>query len=86
MIESKFIVSRGAFTATHFCHGDNLLGVAPWVPGLLGLSRDYLYGQLGFWKNGERRAHAVLVVPCVDGVVRAYARDIELEAAVSRVA
>jgi cytochrome c553 len=40
------------------CHGDNLLGVQPYVPGLLGLSRDYLYGQLGFWKNGERRAHA----------------------------
>lgn len=40
------------------CHGENLLGVTPNVPGLLGLSRDYLYGQLGFWKNGERRAHA----------------------------
>lgn len=40
------------------CHGQNLLGVHPFVPGLLGLSRDYLYGQLGFWKNGERRAHA----------------------------
>lgn len=40
------------------CHGQNLLGVNPGVPGLLGLSRDYLYGQLGFWKNGERRAHA----------------------------
>ena len=40
------------------CHGQNLLGVNPYVPGLLGLSRDYIYGQLGFWKNGERRAHA----------------------------
>jgi cytochrome c553 len=40
------------------CHGDNLVGVNPYVPGLLGLSRDYIYGQLGFWKNGERRAHA----------------------------
>ena len=40
------------------CHGANLMGVAPYVPGLLGLSRDYLYGQLGFWKNGERRAHS----------------------------
>ena len=39
------------------CHGQDLLGAAPYVPGLLGLSRDYLYGQLGFWKNGERRAH-----------------------------
>lgn len=40
------------------CHGANLMGVRPDVPGLLGLSREYLYGQLGFWKNGERRAHA----------------------------
>ena len=40
------------------CHGRNLLGVNPYVPGLLGLSRDYLYGQLGFWKTGERRAQA----------------------------
>jgi cytochrome c553 len=40
------------------CHGDNLLGVDPDVPGLLGVSRDYLYAQLGFWKNGERRAYA----------------------------
>ena len=40
------------------CHGQNLSGIEPNVPGLLGLSRDYLYGQLGFWKNGERRAHA----------------------------
>ena len=40
------------------CHGDNLLGVNPNIPGLLGLSRYYLYAQIGFWKNGERRAHA----------------------------
>ena len=40
------------------CHGDNLLGINPNVPGLLGLSRYYLYAQIGFWKNGERRAHA----------------------------
>lgn len=40
------------------CHGERLTGVAPSIPGLLGLSRDYLYGQLGFWKTGERRAQA----------------------------
>jgi cytochrome c553 len=28
------------------------------VPGLLGLPRDYLVGQLGAWLTGERRAHA----------------------------
>ncbi|HYI88038.1 MAG TPA: c-type cytochrome, partial [Burkholderiales bacterium] len=40
------------------CHGEKLTGVKPAIPGLLGLSRDYLYGQLGYWKTGERRAHA----------------------------
>jgi cytochrome c553 len=40
------------------CHGERLMGVAPAVPGLLGLSRDYLLAQIGHWKNGERRAHA----------------------------
>ena len=38
------------------CHGDALTGVAPAVPGLLGLSSDYLQAQLGHWKSGERRA------------------------------
>lgn len=38
------------------CHGETLTGVQPDVPGLLGLSRDYLAGQLGAWKNGLRHA------------------------------
>jgi cytochrome c553 len=40
------------------CHGVRLMGVTPAVPGLLGLSRDYLAAQLGAWMNGTRRAHA----------------------------
>lgn len=40
------------------CHGQALTGVAPAIPGLLGLPRDYLKGQLGAWVNGQRRAHA----------------------------
>lgn len=40
------------------CHGQALTGVAPAIPGLLGLPRDYLNGQLGAWKAGQRRAHA----------------------------
>jgi cytochrome c553 len=39
------------------CHGQKMTGVAPNVPGLLGLPRDYLNSQLGAWKNGQRRAH-----------------------------
>jgi cytochrome c553 len=40
------------------CHGQGMTGVAPVVPGLLGLPRDYLNAQLGAWKAGQRRAHA----------------------------
>lgn len=40
------------------CHSSAMTGVAPNVPGLLGLSRDYLNAQLGAWKAGKRRAHA----------------------------
>ncbi|HEX2010529.1 MAG TPA: cytochrome C [Roseateles sp.] len=40
------------------CHGERLTGVQPFVPGLLGLPRDYLNGQLGAWRSGQRRAVA----------------------------
>ncbi|HEY2592178.1 MAG TPA: c-type cytochrome, partial [Steroidobacteraceae bacterium] len=36
----------------------SLLGVEPDVPGLLGLSRDYLVAQLTAWRIGARRARA----------------------------
>jgi cytochrome c553 len=39
------------------CHGAALTGVAPAVPGLLGLPRDYLNSQFGAWRIGQRRAH-----------------------------
>ncbi|MGH8206097.1 MAG: c-type cytochrome, partial [Steroidobacteraceae bacterium] len=40
------------------CHGTQLLGVEPNVPGLLGVSQDYLLGQLGAWRSGARAAMA----------------------------
>lgn len=40
------------------CHGRELTGVAPNVPGLLGLPRDYVNAQLGAWKSGQRSAQA----------------------------
>lgn len=40
------------------CHGAALTGVEPAVPGLLGLPRDYLIGQMGAWRTGLRHAHA----------------------------
>ncbi len=40
------------------CHGQAMTGVLPYIPGVLGLPRDYLNAQLGAWKTGKRRAQA----------------------------
>lgn len=34
------------------CHGEKLMGTAPFIPGLLGLPRGYLAAQFGAWKTG----------------------------------
>jgi cytochrome c553 len=44
--------------ACRSCHGQALTGTLPATPGLLGLPRDYLTGQLGAWHTGQRRALA----------------------------
>jgi cytochrome c553 len=46
----------GQVPACIACHGSALTGVAPSIPGLIGLPRDYLLSQLGAWKNGTRHA------------------------------
>ncbi len=38
------------------CHGSPLTGVAPAIPGLLGLPTAYLSAQLGAWRAGQRHA------------------------------
>lgn len=38
------------------CHGAALMGVAPAVPALIGMPRDYLNAQLGAWRAGNRHA------------------------------
>ena len=40
------------------CHGAAMTGIAPAVPGLLGLPRDYVVAQLGAWQTGKRHATA----------------------------
>ncbi|KIF83981.1 cytochrome C553 [Noviherbaspirillum autotrophicum] len=40
------------------CHGKALTGVAPFIPGLLGIPRDYINAQFGAWRSGARRAMA----------------------------
>ena len=47
---------RAGVPACVACHGTALAGVAPSLPGLLGLPRDYLVAQLGAWRVGARSA------------------------------
>ena len=52
------------------CHGTALTGARPALPGLLGLSADYIVAQLGAWKTGARRAAAP---DCMADIARALA-------------
>jgi cytochrome c553 len=52
------------------CHGERLMGAGQDIPGLLGLSRDYLNSQLGAWRSGQRQAAAP---DCMDKVAKALA-------------
>ena len=40
------------------CHGANMAGRQPAMPGLLTLPPDYLIGQIGAWRTGQRHAKA----------------------------
>jgi cytochrome c553 len=40
------------------CHGSQLTGMEPGVPGLLGLRPNYISAQLGAWRYGTRTALA----------------------------
>ena len=62
---------RGVPACTQ-CHGAQLTGSLPAVPGLLGLSRDYLNSQLGAWRAGRRSAKAP---DCMAHVARSLAQD-----------
>jgi len=54
------LVTRGdterALPACISCHGDQMTGARPGIPGLIGLPADYLGAQLGAWQTGQRRA------------------------------
>ena len=47
------------------CHGPNLTGMNPGIPGLLGLRPTYVSAQLGAWRYGTRTA---LAPDCMQGV------------------
>lgn len=40
------------------CHGSELTGMEPGIPGLLGLRSNYISAQLGAWRYGTRTAAA----------------------------
>ncbi|ARU05010.1 cytochrome C [Comamonas serinivorans] len=61
------------------CHGEQLMGIAPNTPALLGLPKAYLVGQLGAWRTGQRRA---LAPDCMARVVHELT-DEDLHAAAS---
>jgi cytochrome c553 len=52
------------------CHGAALMGVAPAIPALIGMPRDYLNAQLGAWRTGNRHANAP---DCMAQVAKALA-------------
>ncbi|MBS0447126.1 MAG: c-type cytochrome [Proteobacteria bacterium] len=54
------------------CHGAALMGVAPAIPALLGLPRDYLNGQLGAWRTGNRHA---MTPDCMGQIAQRLAPD-----------
>ncbi len=58
------------------CHGKGLLGVAPNIPGLLGLPADYVSAQMGAWKVDTRRAPA----PDCMGDIAKQLSDVEVNA------
>jgi len=49
------------------CHGEALTGLAPSVPGLVGLPKNYLVAQFGAWRSGQRQARTP---DCMAQIVR----------------
>ena len=54
------LVLRGApergIPACTTCHGEQMAGALPAIPGLITLPADYLAGQLGAWRTDQRKA------------------------------
>jgi cytochrome c553 len=67
LVASQTILTRGQTLVTKgdpgkdipacaTCHGANLSGREPGIPGLIGLRPDYISAQLGAWRYGTRTA------------------------------
>ena len=68
--------SAGVPACMH-CHGEQLMGIAPNTPALLGLPKAYLTAQLGAWRTGQRQA---LAPDCMAQIIHELS-DAELDAA-----
>ena len=58
------------------CHGDKLAGFEPMMPGVLGLSYDYINHQLVSWRTHTRAAEG----PYCMGVVANRMRESDISA------
>jgi len=58
------------------CHGERLTGVEPAIPGLAGLSYDYISAQIGSWRTHTRAAKS----PDCMAVVATRLRDADITA------
>jgi cytochrome c553 len=60
--QGQTLVMRGdpvrQIPACGSCHGSELTGMEPAIPGLLGLRPNYISAQLGAWRYGTRTAKA----------------------------
>jgi cytochrome c553 len=86
LARGQAIVERGdparGLPACAVCHGADLLGLDPAIPGLLALSPDYLAAQLGAWSAGTRSAAAP---DCMAAVAKLLSPD-EIAAATAWIA
>ncbi|MDQ6645887.1 MAG: c-type cytochrome [Pseudomonadota bacterium] len=57
--------------ACNSCHGGKLNGVEPLIPGLVGLSSDYLEDELNAWRNRTRAAKEPFCMGIVANRLRA---------------
>lgn len=60
-------VARGV-PACAACHGQDLTGLAPGIPALVGLPAEYVVAQFGAWRSGVRAARAP---DCMADIARA---------------
>jgi cytochrome c553 len=59
LARGEALVSHGdeaiGVPACQACHGERLTGIAPDLPGIIGLPPDYIAAQFGNWRESSRR-------------------------------